>query len=53
MKYKKYHSKRLLGELQNCFKGSDSSSGQYNYVNIIKEAISNEEIFNNLDMIDL
>jgi hypothetical protein len=47
MKYKKYHSKRLLGELQNCFKGSDSSSGQYNYVNIIKEAISNEEIFNN------
>ena len=46
MKYKKYHLKRLLHELHNRFKGSDSSSSQYNYLNIIEEAISNEEVFN-------
>ena len=46
MKYKKFHLKRLLNELQNRFKESDSSSDQYNYIDIVEEAVASETSFN-------
>jgi hypothetical protein len=46
MKYKKYHIKRLLQELQTNVGGSDSSSSEYQYVNFVESALKDEEIFN-------
>lgn len=46
MKYKKYHIKRLLKELQTNVSGSDSSSTEYEYVNFVESAINDQEVFN-------
>tara|TARA_B100000900_G_scaffold416277_1_gene450955 strand:- start:31940 stop:32755 length:816 start_codon:yes stop_codon:yes gene_type:complete len=45
MKYKKYHLKRIFKEIKNIYKDSDSSSAEYDYLNIVQEAIDNESSF--------
>ena len=45
MKYKKYHIKRILRELQTNVGGSDSSSSDYEYVNFVDSAVKDDEIF--------
>ena len=51
MKYKKYHIKRILRELQTNVGGSDSSSSDYEYVNFVDSAVKDDEILNHLEII--
>ena len=47
MKYKKFHFKRLIRELKYGSRNSESSTEEFQYVDIVKKAVEDDEIFKN------
>ena len=45
MNYKKFHLRRLKNELLNNNSLSDSSSSDYKYLDVVRSAISNPEVY--------